>query len=52
MQTVQEKIDAAVEAAMMALGLSSETMPDAADALREAITPVAENVVTSDFDDE
>lgn len=52
MQTFEEKIDAAVEAAMMALGLSTEMMPDTAQALREAITPIAENVVTSDLEEE
>lgn len=52
MQTVEEKIEAAVHAAMQALGLSPVMMPDTADTLRDAIEPIARNVVTDDEEDD
>lgn len=52
MQTFEEKVDAAVHAALMALGLSAENNPDTADLLNDAITEIARPVVTGDEEDE
>lgn len=52
LQTVDEKIDSAVHAAMTALGLSVANCPDTADALNDAIGGIARNIITDDDDDE
>ena len=52
MQTFEEKVEAATQAALMALGLSAENYPGVADALNSAISNIAEGFVTSDYDDD
>lgn len=52
LQSFEEKVDAAVHAAMMALGLSVERCPDTADVLNDAITAIARNVVTGDSEED
>lgn len=51
LQTVDEKIDSAVHAAMTALGLSAAMCPDTADALNDAIGGIARNIITDDDDE-
>lgn len=52
LQSFEEKVNAAVHAAMMALGLSVERCPDTADALNDAIYLIARNVVTGDSEED
>ena len=52
MQTVDEKIDAAVHAAFMAMGLSVENAPYLADKLNDWLTANAASYISDDTDDE
>lgn len=52
LKTFEEKVDDAVHVALTALGLSAELNPDTADLLNDAITKIAEPVVTDDDDDD
>ncbi|UUV44476.1 hypothetical protein RCMENCHIE_107 [Rhodobacter phage RcMenchie] len=51
LQTFEEKVDAAVHAAMNALGISAERYPGTADAMNDAIYLIARNVVTDDSEE-
>ena len=50
MQTVEEKIDAAVHAAFMAMGLSVENNIALAERLNDAITDIVDGYITGDFE--
>jgi hypothetical protein len=52
LRTVEEKIDDAVYAVFDVLGLSVADNIDASVAINEAITPIAEKLVTDDEEDE
>lgn len=52
MQTIEEKVDAAVHAAFMALGLSVERCPDFADSLNDWLSEQAPRYITDDTEDE
>jgi len=52
LKTVEEKVDDAVYAAFNALGLSVTDNIDASVAMNEAITPIAEKLITDDTEDE
>jgi dTDP-4-dehydrorhamnose reductase len=48
MQTYEDKIDAAVHAAMYALGLSAERLPQLAETINDFLTEVCARYVTDD----
>lgn len=50
-QTVDEKIDNAVHAAFMAMGLSVETCSDFADSLNDFLTQEAPAYITDDSEE-
>lgn len=52
MQTVEQKIDAAVHAAIYAMGLSVEGVPDLADVINDHLAQVASPYLTDDDDDD
>ena len=52
MKTFEDKVDAAVHAAFMQLGLSVANNIDTAELLNDYITGLVRNIVTSDDEDE
>lgn len=52
MKTVADKVDDAVHAAFMAMGLSVARCPDFADSLNDWLSEQAPNYITDDDDEE